>query len=206
MQIEKGQVYSFIFSQMGRKSAAQAAFKLAKANGESDRSALKKSARAFIQRKVNVSATMLEGSHFTHVSKQLMGDIKTKSVQRVTTAMGVDPIRKRGTAQNQTRQVIIRTWPFKSIDHPGHASLSVKDSSPERSEPKHTFLSWWPTAEIDSTYNRLLIKMGLGELRKRKARVTNRYTDDKVQEISNRTQARLLAGAGDYSHWNWRCR
>ncbi|WP_419535258.1 hypothetical protein [Endozoicomonas sp.] len=197
MHVEDGLTYCFQFKQGGRIQAAKLAYDLDfQENKKSNLKHVVCAAKAFFSRQVTIASESLKKPELQHLTKKLTGDIRNKNIRKVTTTAGVDPIRKRGDAQSYTRQTVIRTWPYKSLKHPGHASLSIKDSSSSRERPKHVYLSWWPAKKIKSKFNSFLKRINMGDLSVKVAGTNSSYKMDKREEISARTQARLVSGAG----------
>ena len=198
MEIEKGLVYSFVFRTAGRLKAAGIAHDLAISRGKNKKKALKQSVNAFLGRPIRVSCEELQDTRLAHIEQQLARCHQNKLLNRVTTLCGVDPVRRRGQSKSLARQTIVRTWPYKGLKHPGHATLSIKDRSPDRARPKHVYFSWWPSRRINSRLNNVLGKLGLDELTTKTARNASAYILDKRDEMGLRTQARLISGAGHH--------
>lgn len=198
MNIEKGLAYSFVFKNAHRLKAARLAYELGKAQGVSKKSLVLNSILAFAGRSVTLKSSELEKPHCQEIQGQLQTFQQKKIISRVVTSTGFDPVRRRGAASKMTRRAVIRTWPYKGIKRPGHAALSIKDSSPQRSKPKNVYFSWWPKKDKPGFYNNLLRKIGLGMLTVNKARFVSAYSTDKRDEISRATQAQLMSGAGHY--------
>lgn len=91
----------------------------------------------------------------------------------------------RGEAKPLARQVVVRVWEYKSIDHPGHASVSVKNFiDPNRKKHVREHVSWWPaTSSTGGTKETLFAP--------RRAAPLESYKADKLSEISTRTLERL---------------
>ncbi len=98
-------------------------------------------------------------------------------------------IHGRGDAKNTNRQVVVRIWPQKSMEHVGHASVTIKNlDAYHRGRPVNEHVSWWPGADrAGSPKNRYLSE--------RPAVTISDYRRDKELEISDRTAQRLELGA-----------
>jgi virulence protein IcsB len=90
----------------------------------------------------------------------------------------------KGEAKPLARQVVVRIWEYKSMDHPGHAAVSIKNVM-DPSQWKHTneYVSWWP-AESGNSKDML-------PFTSREVSQSKSYQQDKYLEISERTEARL---------------
>ncbi|MGI9277093.1 MAG: hypothetical protein ACR2PT_19885 [Endozoicomonas sp.] len=89
---------------------------------------------------------------------------------------------------------MIRTWPFTGTFHPGHASISLKETSANKKTADHTYLSWWPIYKSESFREKVIEKLGLDPLVYQKAKMQMSYKVDKFDELSNRAEELLEAG------------
>lgn len=193
MNPEAGITYNFTFKEVGRNQARQLAYELAKTRGHNRGKALLHSLEAFLGKRVKVAADELLQGEFAHIDESLKTLQNKKLIARVATSAGFDHQRIRGGAKQLSRQIVVRTWPYKGLNSPGHASLSIKDSKPESGPPKHKYLSWWPNGRYPGLLGRVMKVFSVSPAINHGA-----YREDKDYETSDQTIARLMAGAGDF--------
>lgn len=196
MLTESGVNYSLLFNSKQRMEAAGLAYDLACSRGDGHK-ALLKSARAFVTRKLTVSGDELGRTECEGLRHRVEGMVETRVIHRVTTARGYDYQRRRGQAENLARKAVFRTWAYHGMNRPGHASLTVRNSSHNRLFSKKQYLSWWPSENYKSLFGRAVQALGLDHFLSQPAVINLYYFEDKKAEISPRTGARLMAGAGD---------
>lgn len=93
-----------------------------------------------------------------------------------------------GDAKPLARQVVFRSWECKGMDHPGHASVTIKnkiDVNANKHVQEH--ISWWPFSDAQGgQIGRLFGQRQGGSL--------GSYREDKQEEVSSRTAQKLSDG------------
>lgn len=87
-----------------------------------------------------------------------------------------------GAAKDLPKKIQINIWPYKNMDHFGHASMSVLD---ENNEEDVTHISWWPD-KSGTTPNKYDTYFG-----QRTAKPNISYTEDAFNELSSRAKNKL---------------
>ncbi len=202
MHSENNTTYICSFGLTQGHRAAKLAYNTAVGSGERKKDALKKGFRAFFGREVKVPSIVVTATHSENLRTIMEAYTQKGIFKRVVTTEGFDPFRKRGEAKDYNHQVVIRTWPYKSMVHSGHAAVSIKSDEdrtmnaggPDRKSPKHLYFSWWPA--YDGTVKARFKKL-FGYIRSTSVR---KYIMDKEGLLSERTDARLLAGHDELEH------
>ncbi|WP_175919802.1 type III secretion system effector BopA family protein [Burkholderia pyrrocinia] len=89
-----------------------------------------------------------------------------------------------GDAKPLARQMVFRSWEWRGIDHPGHASLTIKNQADaDASQHVYEHVSWWPLNPFD----------GKG-FERVDAEALNDYRQDKRSEIGAQTVRNLWRG------------
>lgn len=195
MLTESGVTYNFTFSRQQRREAAGLAYDLAREKGTGHKTALLKSAKAFMTRTLTIASDEVSAERFTGLRSRVLRMVEKKVISRVITQGGYDPVRRRGQAINYSKRAIIRTWPFKTFNSPGHASLSSQELSATGRKNKHVYLSWWPDFNYKSIFRKALSKLRLDNFISQFSAPEDGYYQDKYSELSERTVARLMVGA-----------
>lgn len=172
-------------------TAAKSAVKFSCELNKGCKDLFKEALKAFLTRKVTIP-TKNKNHLYLSRANELISSYREKNIAfRIITPLGFDEIEKRGMAQDYIDQCIIRTWPYKSISHPGHAALSVKSGEGEKHA--HTYVSWWASEE--STPGRINTKTGTkGELLNKVYGYSQiNYLQDKYCEMSDRARSKLAA-------------
>ena len=195
MLTEAGVTYNFTFTKQQRREAAGLAYDLAREKGKGHKTALLKSAKAFLTRSLTIASDEVSAQRFSGLRSRVLRMVEKKVISRVVTQGGYDPVRRRGQAINYGRRAIIRTWPFKGPGHPGHASLSSQELATSKKKKKHMYLSWWPDYDYKSIFKKVLSKFRLDPFLSQFAKSKSLYYEDKISELSDRTIARLMVGA-----------
>lgn len=90
-----------------------------------------------------------------------------------------------GDAKPLARQMVFRSWECRGLDHPGHASLTIKNQA-DADAGRHVYehVSWWPNQRLGSKehFDRI------------KPKTLDGYRIDKRSEISSATEQRLREG------------
>ena len=194
MLSEQGMTYALTFKRSQRHEAARLAYDLARHQGVGHKKALLASGKAFLGRKVTVSASTITAPECSRFREEIESLNRKRIINRVVTHSGFDPRRVRGDSQPMARKAVIRTWPFKGNSHPGHAALSLKEASTDSKAKTHTYLSWWPTYKYESLREKIIEKLGLDSLVYQKAKMERSYKVDKYNELSRRAEELLKAG------------
>ncbi|AJY40389.1 autophagy evasion T3SS effector BopA [Burkholderia humptydooensis] len=89
-----------------------------------------------------------------------------------------------GDAKPLVRQIVFRSWECRGLDHPGHASLTIKNQA-DADAGRHVYehVSWWPNQRLSGKGFDRVEPMTLSG-----------YRIDKRSEISNATEQRLRQG------------
>lgn len=87
-----------------------------------------------------------------------------------------------GAAKDLPKKIQINIWPYKNMNHFGHASMSVLD---ENNEEDITHISWWPD-KSGTTQNKYDTYFG-----QRTAKPNISYTEDAFNELSSRAKNKL---------------
>ncbi|AOJ73486.1 MULTISPECIES: autophagy evasion T3SS effector BopA [Burkholderia] len=89
-----------------------------------------------------------------------------------------------GDAKPLARQIVFRSWECRGLDHPGHASLTIKNQA-DADAGRHVYehVSWWPLKPLDSK-----------EFGRVEAKALSRYRQDKRSEIGKETVRNLRRG------------
>ncbi|WP_175743736.1 type III secretion system effector BopA family protein [Burkholderia ambifaria] len=89
-----------------------------------------------------------------------------------------------GDAKPLARQMVFRSWECRGLDHPGHASLTIKNQADaDASQHVYEHVSWWPLNPFD----------GKG-FERVDAEALNEYRQDKRSEIGEQTVHNLCRG------------
>lgn len=90
-----------------------------------------------------------------------------------------------GDAKPLARQMVFRSWECRGLDHPGHASLTIKNQA-DADAGRHVYehVSWWPNQRLGSKehFDRI------------EPKTLDGYRIDKRSEISSATEQRLREG------------
>ena len=193
MYSEANTTYKFSFKLKQAHRAAQLAYAAAIESGSSKSEARSRGVKAFLSRRVLIpSATITP-----NLQAKLKSWTDRMLISRVVTGDGYDPIRKRGVAQSHVHQVVVRTWPLKSVKHnTGHVGISIKSdrsrrlnaAGPDSESEKHLYFTWWPKFD-KSAKGRIRKALGYTQ-----CSTTSDYYRDKSGMISPKTDARLMAG------------
>ncbi len=199
MNPESGMIYELTFGLLKRNEASRFAYDLAKKAGLSRKKALVKSARAFLGRRVSIPGKQLTQPEGSALKAKVNVLAEKKIVSRIATQSGFDLVRTRGKSREEAKKIIVRTWPYKSIDYPGHAALSVKNALKAKKE--RIYFSFWPSSDpAPKTLLNRLINIIDSDYAKKPAYLARSYRADKLSEIGPKTQARLMTGAGKFSY------
>ena len=113
-------------------------------------------------------------------------NIDKKSIKDMTSI--AEDVYGRGNAKNLSRSVVIRIWPYKSMQHVGHASVTINNSNnPNVKKQIKEHMSFVPGEGPGD-------KMKERYFGDRIGRFNSNYREDKAFEISERAANRLDMG------------
>lgn len=113
-------------------------------------------------------------------------NIDKKSIKNMTSI--AEDVYGRGNAKNLSRSVVIRIWPYKSMQHVGHASVTINNSNnPNVKKQIKEHMSFVPGEDPGN-------KMKERYFGDRIGRFNSNYKEDKAFEISERAANRLNMG------------